>query len=224
MGLSTVHRRGQRWRRGGTLAGLLITLSLVGALSVTAVVVAPRYLAAGPPRRMQPQVQAARADAHQEQIDALAALIGRSAGVLAIQQRGPTPYLEMVLWLQDDDSEGIQDQADESELAVLSHSQVLRTITIYRLADGEEAAAEGQWDPRQPAGAAFCDRWRADPRVGSMVLIAGVSDMRVEPLEPPQEGSQRLRIELTWASDSADGADEASVLVDAVVSAAGDGE
>ena len=74
------------------------------------------------------------------------------------------------------------------------------------------------------AGAAFCDRWRADPRVGSVVLIAGVSDMWVEPLEPPQEGSQRLRIELTWASDSADGDDEASVLVDAVVSAAGDGE
>ncbi|MCH8343783.1 MAG: hypothetical protein IH983_07335 [Planctomycetes bacterium] len=130
----------------------------------------------------------------------------------------------MVLWLQDDDSEGIQGQADESELAVLSHSLVLRTITIYRLADGEEAAAGRRWDPRQPAGAAFCDRFRADPRVGSMVLIAGVSDMRVEPLQPPQEGSQRLRIELTWASDSADGADEASVLVDAVVSAAGDGE
>ncbi|MFB3139172.1 MAG: hypothetical protein ACE10B_08130, partial [Phycisphaerales bacterium] len=111
-----------------------------GSLSVTAVVVAPRYLAAG---SVQPQVHAARADAHQEQIDALAALIGRSVGVLAIQQRGPTPYLEMVLWLQDDDSEGIQDQADESELAVLSHSQVLRTITIYRLAEGEEAVAEG---------------------------------------------------------------------------------
>ncbi len=221
MGLSTVHRRRQCGRRGGTLAGLLITLSLMGAMSVTAVVVPPRYLAAG---SVQPQVQAARADAHQEQIDALAALIGRSVGVLAIQQRGPTPYLEMVLWLQDDDSEGIQDQADESELAVLCHSQVLRTITIYRLADGEEAAAGGRWDARPPAGAAFCDRWRADPRVGSMVLIAGVSDMWVEPLEPPQEGSQRLRIELTWASDSADGADEASVLVDAVVSAAGDGE
>ncbi len=87
-----------------------------------------------------------------------------------------------------------------------------------------EAAEGGQWDARQLAGAAFCDRWRADPRVGSVVLIAGVSDMWVEPLELPQEGSQRLRIELTWASDSADGADEASVLVDAVVSAAGDGE
>ena len=221
MGLSTVHRRRQCGRRGGTLAGLLITLSLVGALSVTTVVVAPRYLAAG---IVQPQVQPARADAHQEQIDALAALIGRSVGVLAIQQRGLTPYLEMVLWLQDDDSEGIQDQADESELAVLSHSQVLRTITIYRLADGEEAAAGGLWDARQPAGAAFCDRWRADSRVESIVLIAGVSDMWVEPLEPPQEGSQRLRIELTWASDSADGADEVSVLVDAVVSAVGDGE
>ena len=46
MGLSTVHRRRQCGRGGGTLAGLLITLSLVGALSVTAVVVAPRYLAA----------------------------------------------------------------------------------------------------------------------------------------------------------------------------------
>ena len=82
MGLSTVHRRRQCGRRGGTLAGLLITLSLVGAVSVTAVVVAPRFLLAG---SVQPQVQAARADIHQEQINALAALIGRSVGVLAIR-------------------------------------------------------------------------------------------------------------------------------------------
>ncbi len=65
------------------------------------------------------------------------------------------------------------------------------------------------------------------------VLARGVSEMRVEPIGSAQDewvawgkwgGLQRLRLSLTWASDSADGADEASVLVNTVMFSSGDGE
>ena len=41
--------------------------------------------------------------------------------------------------------------------------------------------------------------------------------MRVERTNSPYNGAQRLRIMLTWASDSSDGPDKASVLVDAAM-------
>ena len=118
------------------MGGLLATLSIVGACGVTAVVVAPRYISAG---TALPEVVAARTTEHQTLIDGLAALIGRSEAILAIHQRGPSPFLEIVLWLHDDEEPGA---IDESELAVLSHSMVLRTITIYQLSDDEMLDAE----------------------------------------------------------------------------------
>ncbi|MHC4414848.1 MAG: hypothetical protein ACYS0G_06145 [Planctomycetota bacterium] len=198
-------------RRGGTLGGLLATISVIGALSVTTAVIAPRYLAAGVG---PPEVAKAKTAVHQEKIDALAGLIGRSVGVMGIHQRGATPFLEIVLWLHDDDDSG---RADESELAVLSHSEVLRTITIYRLDEDENDPAVVPLDVSRSAEPDFCDRWRADPRVVPLILITGVSDIRIEPLGTPWEGTQRLRIGLTWAPDSVDGPDEASVVVDAVM-------
>ncbi len=206
---------GARLRRGGTLSGLLATLSIVGALSVTTVVIAPKYLMGRvvPP----PSVVTARAPAHQELTNALAALIGRSAGVLAIHPRGATPYVELLLWLQDDEDPG---ELDEGELALISHSRVLRTVTVYRLAAGEDPSALPLSAARL-AGSDFCDRWRADPRVEPVVLATGVSDLEVErlqPLRPLEAGDGHpLRIGLTWASDSADGPDEASALVDALM-------
>ena len=120
-----------RLRRGGTLGGVLVLLSIIAALSVTTVVFAPRYLQAG---AAGPPVVAAGSPVHQELADGLAALIRRSVGVLAVHQRGPTPYVEMVLWLEDHERPG---RAHENELAVVSHSAVLRTITIYRLTGSE---------------------------------------------------------------------------------------
>ncbi len=76
------------------------------------------------------------------------------------------------------------------------------------------------------SGPAFCNRWRARPDVVPLVLARGVSDMRVERVGSVQDewvawgkwgGLQRLRLSLTWASDSADGPDEASVLVNTVM-------
>jgi hypothetical protein len=217
-----------RRRRGGTLGGLLLILSLVGTLTVTTVVVGPRYLAADPPP--PPEEVAAITAVHQGVIDDLGEIVERSVGVLALHERGATPYLEMVLWLADD-PQGADGRPDGRELAVLSHSAVLQTITIYRLAGDDQRAtgpASDRWD-----SPAFCDHWRADPRVVPLVLARGVSDMRVERVGSAQDewvawgrwgGLQRLRLALTWAPDSADGADEASVLVNTVMFPYGGGE
>jgi hypothetical protein len=212
-------RQRVRRRRGGTLGAVLVALSLVGTVTVTTVVIAPRYLAADPP---PPQGVAAASPVNQELIEGLAEIVGRSVGVLAVHERGATPYVEMVLWL-DDVPGGVTGKPDDCELAVLSHSAILQTITIYRLAAEEQAAGPAF---AADAGAAFCDRWRAHPAVVPLILARGVSDMRVERVDGDEDewvawgawgGLQRLRLSLTWASDSVDGPDEASVLVNTVM-------
>jgi len=206
-------------RRGGVIQGLLVTLSVLGALTVATIFVAPQYLAA------QPQVQpiiAAGTPAHQALIDDLAAVVEQSVGVLAIHPRGVTPYEEVVLWLADNDG-GTDGRADQAELAVLSHSSVLQTVTVYQMT-GEDAATSTLGVPRSSAD--FCRRWRADGRVKSVVLGRGIANMRIERVGELQEqwgesgqwgALQRLRLTLTWDPDSVDGADEASVLVDTVL-------
>jgi hypothetical protein len=129
----------------------------------------------------------------------------------------------MVLWLADTPG-GTGGKPDDVEVAVLSHSAILQTITIYRL-DPEERSAEGPVLDFS-SGPGFCDRWRAHPGVVPLVLARGVSDMRVERVNSAEDewvaggrwgGLQRVRLSLTWASDSVDGPDEASVLVNTVM-------
>ncbi len=197
-------------RRGSTLGGVIAALSTATVLSVTVVVVTPRYLLA---QSVASDVVAARNPNNQQFIVGLAALVGRSVEVLAVRPRGDTPYLELVLWLED---RGRPGRLDRSELAVVSHSEVLQTIVLYqRFEDGPEGA--GELARIEAQGAGFCDRWRADPNVWPTVLATGVADMRVEQTGRPYEATQRLRITLTWSSDSSDGPDEASVLVDAAM-------
>jgi len=204
--------------RGGTINGMLVTLSILGSLTAATFYVAPQYLAADP--ASPSAVPAAHGD-HQRLIDLVATLIAQSVGVLAIHPRGASPFQEMVLWLADNDAEGADGRADESELAILSHSSVMQTITIYRAPGGRISSAHVARKSSE-----FCRRWRADPGVNGLVLGRGVSDMRVETVggqedqweQSGQWGAlQRLRVTLTWADDSADGADEASVLVDTVL-------
>lgn len=198
-------------RRGSTLGGVITALSMATALSVTAVVVTPRYLTA---QSIASDVVAARHPNNQQFITGLAALIGRSVEVLAVQPRGNTPYLELVLWLDD---RGRPGHLDRSELAVLSHSEVLQTIVLYQRS-ADENEPPGDPTRAEAQGVGFCDRWRADPNVWPTVLATGVADMRLEQTGRPYEATERLRITLTWSSDSSDGPDEASVLVDAAMS------
>ncbi len=197
---------------------MLVTLSILGSLTAATFYVAPQYLAAQP---AGPSTVPAAQPSHQRLIDDLATLVAQSVGVLAIHPRGVSPYEEIVLWLADNDAEGADGRADESELAILSHSSVMHTVTIYRPTAGRISSA--QVARKSPE---FCRHWRADSGVSGLVLGWGVSDMRVETVgfqedqwgESGQWGAlQRLRVTLTWAADSADGADEASVLVDTVL-------
>ncbi len=210
--------------RGGTINGMLVTLSILGSLTAATIYVAPQYLNAQPG---QPSIVPAGHPNHQRLIDDLATLVAQSVGVLAIHPRGATPYVEMVLWLADNDAEGADGRADESELAILSHSRVMHTITLYRTTGGRILSAQAARNSPE-----FCRHWRADPGVDGLVLGRGVSDMRVETVggqedqwgQSGQWGAlQRLRVTLTWAADSADGADEASVLVDTVLFPSGVG-
>ena len=196
--------------RGSTLSGVLVAVSLVTVLSVTAVVVTPRYLTA---QSIASDVVAARNPLNQQFINGLGALIGRSVEVLAVRPRGATPYSELVLWLEDGGRPG---RLDPPELAVLSHSEVLQTIVLYQRFEGESEASS-VLDRAAAQSAGFCDRWRSDSLVAPTVLATGVADMRIEQTGRPYEATQRLRITLTWSSDSSDGPDEASVLVDAAM-------
>ena len=210
----------RRARRGGTTGGLLVTLSLLGALAATAVVVTPAYLSASGPERPAPV--AARMPAHQQMIELLGSLISRSREVLAVHQRGAGPYLEIVLWLDDADNPGLVDPA---EVAVITHSEVLRTISYFALPGPDEKAEEAGpeeavcWDAaasdiRDPA---FCAAWRSRADVRQRVLGTGIAAMDVQRLPPQEGGRTLLSISLTWASDLADGPDEASVLLDVLV-------
>jgi hypothetical protein len=207
-------------RRGGAINGLLVTLSILGALTVGTIFVAPQYLAAQQPQALS--VIAAGNPTHQALIDNLAIVVEQSVGVLAIHPRGATPYEEVVLWLLDNDDSGAPGRADEAELAVLSHSSVLHTVTVYQMTGHAAAGSFGV----SRTSAEFCRRWRADERVKSVVLGRGVANMRIEPVGEQQDqwgesgqwgALQRLRLTLTWGRDSVDGADEASVLVDTVL-------
>jgi hypothetical protein len=204
--------------RGGTINGMLVTLSILGSLTAATFYVAPQYLAAQP--AVPSAVPAVYPD-HQGLIEDVATLIAQSVGVLAIHPRGASPFQEMVLWLADNDAAGTDGRADESELAILSHSRILHTITIYRRDGGSISPARAA--RKSPE---FCRRWRADPGVTALVLGRGVSDMRVDTIGDQEDqwnqsgqwgALQRLRVTLTWPDDSADGADEASVLVDTVL-------
>ncbi len=196
------------YRRGSTLGGVIAALSTVTVLSVTAAVVTPRYLLA---QSVASDVIAARHPNNQQFIAGLGALVGRSVEVLAVRPRGETPYMEFVLWLED---RGRPGRLDRGELAVVSHSEVLQTIVLYQRSGDD---TEGGLTRVEAQSAGFCDRWRADPNVWPTVLATGVADMRVEQTGRPYEATQRLRITLTWSSESSDGPDEASVLVDAAM-------
>jgi hypothetical protein len=211
-------RSGRRW--GGTINGLVATIALVGGLAGAAIVITPR-LSPGAPAAA---AKAAAHPEHQAALERLAALIGRSHAVLALHPRGRTPFVEVVLWLEDGRNAGV---IDRDEVAVISHSEILRTITYHAYEPpedpAEETAAAEPGDPvtvpaviapESAAGPGFCPRWRRSRHVVPRVLLTDVSDLRVVQVGEAIDGRGRLRIELIWSSDSADAWDEAWLEVE----------
>ncbi len=213
-------------RAGGTTAGLLTTLVALGVLTTVAALVAPSYLNANSIPVVEPVV--ARDAAHQQMIEILAALIGRSREIVAIHDRGASPYLELVVWLEDQDHSG---EPDPDEIAIISHSEVMQTILCFGYDEADDASDEPLppgWTALNKPGpplpsmadidrADFCAAWRDHPLVTRRVLAARIASLAVTEVSRSEDGAALLEISLTWASESADGPDMASVPVDVVL-------
>src|SRR5262245_52769593 len=150
--------RTRRPRRGWSPTGLLLLLSLLGAVAATAAVIGPRFGHGEARAAVPPLPQPARREDHRTLMEHFSGLIGRSTAILAVHQRGVTPYLEMVLWLSDDNGSG---HAEPSEVAIVSHSRLMQTVTLYRWTAGA-AKPDGGLAVVGPSAPAFCDAWRAN--------------------------------------------------------------
>ncbi len=203
-------------RRGAsTMTGLLMTLGLLGTLTVAAFVVHP--MATQARGQALPAVQPATHARHQQIIESLAQLVARSYELVAVHQRGVGPYVELVLRATGEESDRVRPE----EILLLSHSEILQTITLYHLNEtiagspGASAIKPPFSSLSYPAlrAATFPPTWRSDPAVVSRVLATGISDMQAR-LIPDNGSRSHLWIELTWDGETADVTDQASVLVE----------
>jgi hypothetical protein len=189
----------------------------MAALGAAAVVFSPQFLHAADADDTLALDRAGEAVAreadHQAVIDALAGVLERAAGVISINERGPTPYVEVVLWLTDSANPG---RVDRGEIAVLSHSEVLRMVTLYTLSTSvpvEEAEAPVTDERHRVGTPAFCDDWRSSRDVETRVIATHVTGMDVAWAAPPVDGPRALRIALTWPGNPTDGSDTATRVV-----------
>ena len=190
-------------RRGSALQTVLITMCLISTLLVTAWLSRPVFVRA---QSTAPVTITAHHLQHQHIIESIAALIAGSSKVLAIHPRGHSPFVEIVLRM-----EAAEQHISPSEIAVISHSRILQTITFYSLEASDEDQVPGSFaDAEALLQPGFCDRWRGSEYVMPRVLARGILDMVIS----PTTDERYLLFELTWASDSADGMDKASVLIE----------
>jgi hypothetical protein len=213
-------------RVGATLRSLVL-FCCGGALLITAAMVLdPGTLLA---RVKSAKDDAATAQARREFTATLASLLAQCHQVLAIHHRGVTPYSEIVMWKTDTHNPG---QIDPSEIAVLSHSDLLQAVTLYSLPDGVSPMSASntsssttplRFDRLALEQPGFCDRWRALPAVQPRVIGSGISDMKLtcDALENGSASSQTenhagklssLRLWLRWAGDSSDATETSSVI------------
>lgn len=183
---------------------LLLVLASIGGLAGSALVLAPRVLLA---ESSSSGATGAAAPEHQLTIELLAALLSSCHEIVAVYPRRNSSFLDAVIWLQDAQEPGV---VNDGELALLSHSRVSQTIMLTILPESLIAA-----DPvDQQVDWSFRDRWRSSSSTESHLLARQVSDLRIGPA-PGAKQQDRVEIALTWADRTADGADKASVVVDA---------
>lgn len=200
-------RRTAGRQRGASSIGVVATMATFGVLGTTAIMIGPRVIEART-TATTPVVVAARIPSHQRVIEAFGGLVARSRATLAVHDRGADSHEELVLWLEDRDN---SQRVDPWEIGVISHSRILQTLTLHTMSEAEIAPLDVPWQAWSHPG--FCETWRTCPDTQSTVIAAGLSDVdfRREPMI--QDGPATLRITFTWAADSADGSDEASIVV-----------
>lgn len=195
-------------RRGGSTGFALILLAGFCTLGVSAVFIGPRMIYADDG---DAGIIVATDPSHQNTIEIFAGILARSRAVLALHDRGETPFEELVLWIEDRDRPG---RIDPHEVVVISHSKVLQTLTYFGV-DKIEGSLPLSLDELKTTR--FCDQRRTDPGVTVRVIGAGISDLDLTRQDIIQGGRALLRISFTWASELTDAPDEAAVLVDVVM-------
>jgi len=141
-------------RRGGVARSLLMMLCGIALLCGSAAIFNPSSLQAVTSTFM-PSADGRQpmggANNHQEFANTLAGLVERCVEVIAVHDRGKTPYSEIVLWVEDRANPGVIDQ---DELAVISHSQLFRTVAVYGINScglkDTSAAPKSKQDHTQP--------------------------------------------------------------------------
>lgn len=115
------------------------------------------------------------------------------------------------------------------EIVLISHSRVLRAITLYRMDQRANRGSEipvASVAPGDDEGldngsalfggfdnAGFCDRWRTSAHVNGVVLATDVRELELTELHKRSDGMAKLHIGLTWHADSVDTPDSATVIV-----------
>lgn len=239
-------------RIGGVLRSMLMFVCGAVVLVGAALMLEPNALQAVGGHTLAPAPVHSSQRTHDEFAETLSTLIANCKEILALNNHQPNAQASIVLWVKDDENLGV---IDPEEIAVISHSQLLRTVTAYSMEKrgtrSEAASAEagssskpattsairaqtldrgvvtgtprygrpaalrlgGPLDRTAISAPVFCDRWRATPSVQPKTIGTGISDMRVEPVSGEAADFSVLRLWLRWSADSADGAGEATALI-----------
>ena len=204
-------------RRGSTTGQFLAALSLLAGLAGAAVIIAPGTLRAQPDGFAP--IVADHAD-HQRVIELLSGLVSRCHAVIGVYPRTNSPFVEALLWLHDQENQGL---VDPGEIGLLSHSEVSHTISFRTLRSlehkSEQHAAlmswsgEASWDPALISTPDFCTWWRCSDLIESRTIGRGISDLQLAWIGHEQAERRGLEITLTWSDDSSDSSDQASTMV-----------
>lgn len=190
---NSIHRH-----RGAATAGLLLTLTAMASMATVAVVVGPR-LSAG---ALADDAAASSGKLGDRQLftNRMAGIFGGSHQVIAVHERGLTPYSEAVLWVEDRANPG---QIDPGEIAVLCHSRVLQTVTWFALPKELEKASwldlkGGALSLDRIGDPMFCEQWRAQRVVTPRIVATGISDMTVKTARREGADTGVLQVSVIW--------------------------
>lgn len=201
-------------RRGHVLVAVLTSLATIGGVVAISAFVSPYALWGSEQAHRNDHLS----DTQTRVLELVQDTLQSCTAIVAVQARGATPYEELVVWLDDIERPG---SASIGEIAVIGHSRVLQTLTLY-VPDFEHGYSEdltrlaldlqGLLDETHTT-AAFCTNWRSNPSMRGTVIVRGISDAHFESVVAgPQRG--QLEISLTWRTDSADSDVMGTILVD----------
>lgn len=210
-----IPRRGTRpWsRRGSVKAGLMIALLAGGVVGTAMVALRPRsIIGASVPESAAVGPQRVLA------IEALADLLSRSAGIVAVHRRDGTPFTDIVVHAFDDHRRGV---IEAPEVLVLTHSRTLRAVMAFAMdpADITDEVRRETIDPEALRQPGFARQWRERLDVRRTVLAAGEGVVGLDLIPEDSRGyrtSPVWTLRLTWEDRSADGTVTAELPVEPV--------